>query len=94
MAASSASRCSAARALLDARLAPHHTATASTPVDALIAIDNAVHPVAERLCGGDDATELSGALVDLTLRQAVAGTDPAAAVQMALRLVPPTTLSA
>lgn len=78
----------AARALLDARLEPHLHGSAQLPVDELVALDDVLVPVVAACADGEDPTELTAALVDLTLRQAVAGADPDTAVGLAVRLVP------
>ena len=57
-------------------------------VDEIGALDDLLFTTVDALSGQDDAIELTAALVDLTLRQAVGGSDPTTSVTLALRLVP------
>ena len=96
LAAAASADAGAARALLDERLDDRHRRPLERPgVDEFVPLAELVGPLVVAVVGDDTAArpsadELTGAVVDLVLRQGVAlAGDPEAAADLALRLVAP-----
>ena len=94
LASAASSDAGAARALLDERLDDRHVRPLERPtVDEFVPLAELVEPLVvavldERAAAPPSADELTGAVVDLTLRQGVAlAGDPQAAADLALRLL-------
>jgi len=94
LAAAASADAGAARALLDERLDDRHRRPLERPgVDEFVPLADLVEPLVAAVVDGrtdarPSADELSGAVVDLVLRQGVAlAGDPEAAADLALRLL-------